>query len=129
MLKLIVFAQIAITEGALEYPPAVIPNTSLAFLTNGFHQGADAGVTGEATSSVAYPSLAMIAYGSLKHSVCDTMPINLQGHSSIIIRQRCRFTCHHSQARSEDSWMAYHAVSRLQHALDLAAVRAYGQPL
>lgn len=44
MLKLIVLAQEAVAERALEYPPAVIPDASLALLTNGVRQRADAGV-------------------------------------------------------------------------------------
>lgn len=73
MLKLIILAQVAITERALEYPSSVIPNASLAFVTNGIHQRTDTGMRGETTSSVAYPGFAVIAYGSLKHSVCDTI--------------------------------------------------------
>lgn len=100
MLKLIILAQVAIAERTLKYPSAVIPNTSLAFLTHGVHQRAGAGVAGEATSSMAYPGFAIVAYGS-----------------------------HHSQSRGEDPGMPHHAVPRLQHALDLAAMRAYGQSL
>lgn len=100
MLKLIVLAQEAVAERALEYPPAMIPDASLALLTNGIRQRADAGVRGQATSPVAHPGLAVVAYGP-----------------------------HHSQPRGEDPGMPHHAVARLQHALDLAAVRAHRQPL
>lgn len=128
MFKLIIFAQETITKWTFKYPSAMIPNTSFAFLTNGIHQRTDAGVTGEATSSVAYPGFAVIAYGSLKHSVCDIISINSWRDGSIM-QQRRRFTCHHSQSCCKDPGMTHHAVSRLQHAFDLATVRAYGQSL
>lgn len=71
MFKLIILAQEAVTEWTFKYPSAVIPNTSLTFLTNSIHQRTGAGVAGKATSSMAYPGFAVITYGSLKHSVCD----------------------------------------------------------
>lgn len=130
MLKLIILTQVAITERALEYPSAVIPNTSLAFLTNGVHQWTDASMRGEATSSVAYPGFTVIAYGPLKHSICDIILINVCRDKCLTLEHnRNAFTYHHSQSCGEDPGMTHHAVTRLQHALDLAAVRAYRQPL
>jgi len=73
MLELIVLAQEAITKRALEYPSSMIPNASLAFLTNGVHQWTDAGMSGETTSPMANPSFTVITYSSLKHTVCDTI--------------------------------------------------------
>lgn len=100
MLKLIILAQETIAERTLKYPSTVIPYASLTFLTYGIHQRTDTGVCGEATSPVANPGLAVITYGS-----------------------------HHSQSRGEDAWMAHHAVSGLQHTLDLSTLGAHGQTL
>lgn len=75
MLELIVLAQEAIAERAPKYPPAVVPDPSLALLTNGVHQRADAGVGGEATSTMADPRLAVIAYSSLKSSNRETLSV------------------------------------------------------
>lgn len=100
MLELIVLAQETITEGTLEYSAAVIPDSSLAFLTKSIHQRTDTSVRRQATSSVTHPGFAMIAYGS-----------------------------HHSQSRGKHTGMTHHAISCFQHTLDFAAMCAHGQTL
>lgn len=65
MLKLVVLTDEAVTEGALEHPPPVIPHPSVALDAGGVGQRTGAGVSREALPTVADPSLTEITDSSL----------------------------------------------------------------
>lgn len=100
VLELIVLAQERLTEAAPEYPAAVLPDAALAFHAGRLLQRTRARMRLQALAAVAHPRLAMVAHGA-----------------------------HHAHAGGEDARMPDDAVARLQHALDLAALRANRQPL
>ena len=70
MLELVVLAEVVAAEGALEYPPAVVPHAALALDAHGVPQRACAGVRGQALLPVADPRLAEVAHGAHHGQTC-----------------------------------------------------------
>lgn len=101
MLKLIVLAQEAITEGTLKDSSTMFPNTAFTLQANCILQRTGAGVRGETLASMAHPCLAEVANGA-----------------------------NHSRKSSGiHSRMLDHTVASLEHALYLATLRTNGQTL
>ena len=66
VLKLIILADKAVAEGALEHPTAMIPHPSVALDAGGVGQRARAGVSGETLAAMTHPSLTEVTDGTLK---------------------------------------------------------------
>ena len=100
MLELVVLAERAVTEAALEDPSAVLPDAPLALGAHGPVGRTGAGVRRQTLAAVTDPGLAVIAHRA-----------------------------HHGHARGVLAGVLDHAVAGLEHALDLAAFGALGQSL
>ena len=81
MLKLVILTQEAVTEGALEDPPPMVPHTPVALQAVGVGQRACAGMGGQAATAVTHPSFTKVTYGTLhrkKKTTEGTMGVSKQ---------------------------------------------------
>ena len=66
MLKLIILTDEAVTEGALEHSPTVIPHPSVTLNAGGICQRAGAGMSGEALAAMTHPSFTEVTDSTLE---------------------------------------------------------------
>lgn len=93
VLKLVVFTQVVVAEGALEDAATVFPDVALALNARRILQGARASVRRQALSSMAHPGLTVVANGT-----------------------------HHCEPRGELSGVLDHTVAGLHHTLHFTAL-------
>lgn len=91
--ELVILTQEVIAKGALEHPPTMVPDPSVALDASGVCQGTGAGMGGETLARVTHPRLAEVTDGT-----------------------------HKSHASCKSASMFHHTVSSLRHTLALATV-------
>ncbi len=73
VLKLVVFTESIVTEGAIEYSPAMFPHCTLAFNARRVGERADTRVGSQTLSTVAYPRFTEVTNSTLQEDKHHTM--------------------------------------------------------